>query len=353
MTQYRVIVNKLNKRTQPVIDFTDKSSISGTVGMGDPIEGIEEISTINGKWIRDEKGFFYWGGGVELQGTAVPQNLYLTDYNTLISNIPEYFRNTHGINTKIAVLDTGIYTKHKALSHVEISKLIKESDEIDTDGHGTNCTGLIGAKTCENFSVSGIANKSQIISLKIANDKNSFNGDNFVKGLEWICEKKNIDVVNLSFLVSPKDIESKIKSLIISLPETCVLVAACRDNDYLFKPYISYPASVPEIISIGALSTESFRKNLSQGKQLNPQINYLMSFDSLVTAGIEDQNDEEYVTGSSFCTSILVGLVSLIISYFKANHIPYNRITVKERLNSIAVPLTNESLIEKNKLYIL
>lgn len=64
MAQLKVIVKKLNKRAQPVADFSDKNNIKGTVFNGYLFQGEESVTNTLGKWYVDRDGYFYWGGGV-------------------------------------------------------------------------------------------------------------------------------------------------------------------------------------------------------------------------------------------------------------------------------------------------
>lgn len=64
MIQLKVIVNKLNKRKEPTIDFADKSNIAGVVFLGFTFESENMIENNLGKWYVDRDGYYYWSGGV-------------------------------------------------------------------------------------------------------------------------------------------------------------------------------------------------------------------------------------------------------------------------------------------------
>lgn len=65
MAQVKVIVDKLNKRKGPAVDFADKSNIAGVVFMGFIFETENLIQNTLGKWWVDRDGYYYWSGGVD------------------------------------------------------------------------------------------------------------------------------------------------------------------------------------------------------------------------------------------------------------------------------------------------
>ena len=164
------------------------------------------------------------------------------------------------------------------------------SNGKDSNGHGTNCAGIVAANPSDDMLITGVAPKVNLMVVKISED-GSFIGDNFIKGFTWLVQNQSIDVINLSFEVSSKNTQSKLTNLINKLSDSCVIVSACRDNDKLFKTYLSFPASESKVLSVGALNAESFNKNVQKGNAINPQIDYILGFESRTTCGIEDPND--------------------------------------------------------------
>ncbi len=72
MAQFKVIVNKLNKRTSPITNLNDKSNIVGVVGNGFTFESADEITNNLGTWYVDRDGHYYWGRGVSaIAGAAI------------------------------------------------------------------------------------------------------------------------------------------------------------------------------------------------------------------------------------------------------------------------------------------
>jgi hypothetical protein len=66
MALLKVIVNKLNRRRAPIVDFGEKENISGTVSKGYLFVSVQEITNGLGKWYMDRDGYYYWGGGLTI-----------------------------------------------------------------------------------------------------------------------------------------------------------------------------------------------------------------------------------------------------------------------------------------------
>jgi len=66
MAQLKVIVNRLNKRKEPITNFADKQNIIGIVSMGYIFEGQNALSNSLGQWYIDRDGYYYWGGGLSV-----------------------------------------------------------------------------------------------------------------------------------------------------------------------------------------------------------------------------------------------------------------------------------------------
>lgn len=74
MTQLKVNVNKLNRRRNPITDFSDKSNISGTVARGFLLVSKKEETNNLGTWYMDTDGYYYWGGGLTVISQYDPEN---------------------------------------------------------------------------------------------------------------------------------------------------------------------------------------------------------------------------------------------------------------------------------------
>ncbi len=323
MKHFKVIVPKLNVRTAPVAGFKNKSNIINTISNGFEIDLDEETNVPNpslGKWYKDTKGQYYWGGGVMEMGENVTlKNLaQLSDeinYNSLVKDIPISWRITEGKDIVVAILDTGVATISK--NQLDIVKGYNaltntEDDYEDTFGHGTFVAGLIGANGTNK--ISGFAPKIKLIIVKISDD-GYFSSNNAFKGLKWLDEVCKItpDIINIS-ADFPETSGNKefFKSNFTSFKNKGTIIYASAGDDVdLFNQNIFFPAIAPNVIAIGKLNI-----NNPTGSIINPKIKFIggeYSFTSI--------NNFSPKVGSSYSTAAISGISALALADYKlSNH---------------------------------
>ncbi|MFT4154671.1 glycoside hydrolase family 25 protein [Parafilimonas sp.] len=86
----QVSVNRLNRRSEVPVSFSDKSTVIGVVERGFKFEGEQVAGITNpalGEWYKDATGSFYWGGGLlKLPGRII------SNFKDLPINLPSNFR---------------------------------------------------------------------------------------------------------------------------------------------------------------------------------------------------------------------------------------------------------------------
>lgn len=127
-----VIKDKLNKRTAPVNNTADKSNVTGTVIKGFAFESVSTTTNALGIWYKDRDGYYYWGGGVKQDTTAVtpiPVNSFgLTPDNTCINFIKE----REGLRLHAYQDSAGIWTIGYGTILYENNTPVKKGDTITT-----------------------------------------------------------------------------------------------------------------------------------------------------------------------------------------------------------------------------
>ncbi len=117
-------------------------------------------------------------------------------------------------NIKIAVFDSGVDTQHAELSHCLLTGYDAlnqgtngyPSLDYDEDGHGTCCSGIIGAQYNNSNSITGIAPNCKIVPVRVFMYIN-LNGEITgytthiwaANAMAWAWQDANIDVVNNSY----------------------------------------------------------------------------------------------------------------------------------------------------------
>ena len=158
-----------------------------------------------------------------------------------------------GEGIKIAVIDTGINFGHPDFfNQEETSRFLNGYDFVDNDsvpqdtnGHGTQVAGIIGA----DGQLKGIAPKVEIFSYRVSSDGESVPSDLIIKAINQAVEDE-VDIINISLGVNMT--HNKIDRAVNNAIERGVIVVAAAGNSGPDKSTIGSPASNPNAITVGA-----------------------------------------------------------------------------------------------------
>ncbi|HMJ85788.1 MAG TPA: S8 family serine peptidase, partial [Vicinamibacterales bacterium] len=110
-----------------------------------------------------------------------------------------------GRGVTVAVIDSGIDTRHEALSRrVIATRDFTGGDGSDMFGHGTHVAALIAGRagqTAETSSYRGIASGAYLVNLRVLGADGSGDVSDVVAAMDWAVEHRNqynIGVINLS-----------------------------------------------------------------------------------------------------------------------------------------------------------
>jgi subtilisin family serine protease len=169
-------------------------------------------------------------------------------------------------NIKIAVIDTGTELNHPDL----VNNLLPGHDSsgnnsggapvYSTENHGTACSGIIGAIKDNGIGISGIAPNCKIIPIH-ASQGNSLPHSYVVDAFRWACQNGNADVISNSWGGgSPYTPLTNIIDSVVTYGRNglgCVVVFASGNGN----SSVSYPASLSNVIAVGAVSPCGQRKS--------------------------------------------------------------------------------------------
>ncbi len=177
---------------------------------------------------------------------------------------------TTGTGIKVAVIDEGVDTGHADLK----ANLLQGYDCISgtanpgdgrplapSNAHGTNCTGIIAAVANNNIGIAGIAPDSKIIPINLAEATGDFTSEsNIAAGFDYAWQN-GADVISNSWGGgTPSDIIDDAINRAITLGRggkgSVVLFASGNNN-----AGIGYPASNPNVISVGGVNMCGNRKS--------------------------------------------------------------------------------------------
>lgn len=318
-----------------------------------PEDVVEIVETVIGEeykgnkvWYKLENGIFVWSGGVDIDGLRVPGslNLFTSQQTTEVQqfeplkmswghklyNIPFIWKElgTKGHGVTVAVIDTGIDNMHPDLSsniHPLSKSLISKSTEIfDSDGHGTNMAGIIGA--CGKSKVYGVAPNVKLLIVKATTQTARADIQKFIEGINYVTSIPEVDIVSISysFVSGKNNIErlEQLKMFHLSI-KNCLLsnkivVAAIGDNHISIPDRDTFPAcyEIPE--SINLLSVGAFDQNnrICNFSNYNKHLSFLApGDDQILTTGLIGTS----VMGgkTSIATAFAVGCLALMVSYLK------------------------------------
>ena len=159
----------------------------------------------------------------------------------------------YGEGIKIAVIDTGVDHLHPDLfgfgpgGKIVGGYNFVENDKmpVDTNGHGTEVTGIIAA----DGQLKGIASKASIFAYKVSEDGESVSSDLIVKAVQQAI-KDDVDIINISLGVNRTN--SKIDQIVNKAVENGIVVVTAAGNDGPEFGTIGSPGKNSKVITVGA-----------------------------------------------------------------------------------------------------
>lgn len=154
----------------------------------------------------------------------------------------------------IAVIDTGVDTNHPDLRQ-NLSpgfNFVNMTDGVaDDNGHGTHCSGIIGAIGNNRIGITGVCWRCTILPVKAFDRHGRSTSVNTARAIRYAADQ-GARIINLSFGIYVKDRleEAAIK---YAYAKGCCLVAA-TGNDGVSTP--GYPAAFKEVIAVGATNVD-------------------------------------------------------------------------------------------------
>jgi subtilisin family serine protease len=326
---------------------------------GDPFQN-------NSKWYRGLNDNYYWSGGVTIlpffdhpitnntelsnRGLSNSEIVFknFVDYNHLIKNIPEHVKRSGGKDIKVAVFDTGVFTKHPDLINAFMNPASRAIDFTnspfnfeDKCGHGTHVMGIIGARTDDSIGIKGVAPECELFNVKVLKDDCGSDGKNLRQGLEWAI-KNRVDVINMSLNITFDDymtIQDKIQE---AHDQGIIMIAAAGNNSRLLSDTLFFPSISPNIISVGAIDQLFIQNNPTP--KFNNTLDYIFPEVNIISCSTKENSFYKEDAGSSMSTAFVSGLVALIMSSNKENE-KNSFIEIKNELSELSITYSNNILL--------
>ncbi|WP_163399869.1 S8 family serine peptidase [Flavobacterium fluviatile] len=198
---------------------------------------------------------------------SISNNGYLGGTIDADMDVEEAWAYSNGDGVKVAVLDIGVDLTHPDLQ----ANLLPGFDAVynaagggyvyngQISAHGTACAGIIGAVS-NNIGTVGVAYNSKIIPVRIS-EAGNIDADDAALGINWASTFGEADILSCSWgLSSPSNNLTNAINYAVSNGRNgkgCIVLFATGNGN----GEVSYPASLPNVIAVGATSQCDQRKS--------------------------------------------------------------------------------------------
>lgn len=238
---------------------------------------------------------------------AVPNDEFFQPYQWNLNQIyaSQGWNLSGGEDVTIAVLDTGVDPNHLDLKDKLLPgfNAFDESDDVsDSHGHGTHVAGIAAALTNNVTGIAGVSWKSQILPVKVLNEKGEGSSFEVAKGIYWAVDH-GADVINMS-LGDYYDSEALHDAIRYAYEQDVVLITA-SGNDNVEDPM--YPSRYDEVLTVAAVDdtrNRAFFSNYGQHVDVAAPGEHIPS--------LFPDNNYTVMSGTSMAAPHVAGLAGLI-----------------------------------------
>ena len=170
--------------------------------------------------------------------------------------------------TKVAIIDSGIDGSHPEFENriADAVSFVDSNPRKDSFGHGTFVAGIIAAALNNGTGIAGVAFPSRLLVAKVVRADGTISPEDEARAIRWAVDE-GAQVINLSVAalrdpLNPRnDLFSPLEASAIeyAVRKGAVVVAAVGNGDGApVTPwrYASYPAALPHVIGVGAVTRD-------------------------------------------------------------------------------------------------
>jgi len=233
----------------------------------------------------------------------------------------------------IAVLDTGVQANHRDLAGRVLPGydfVNNDSNAADDNGHGTWVAGIIAANANDGYGMAGITWSDKILPVKIMTREGTGDTADLTSAIVWAANQ-GATVINMSVGGFPAS-QYVQDAVNYAWSKGAVLIGAAGNNGV---QETFYPASFTNVVSVSATQVDDeFAHWSSHGAKVDvsaPGASVQTTNCTVCTyADHHTWGDHTYISGTSFATPNVAGVVALI----RARYPSYSPAQVVSRLIS-------------------
>ncbi|HEY79293.1 MAG TPA: S8 family serine peptidase [Dehalococcoidia bacterium] len=212
--------------------------------------------------VLDDTSLSQFSSPAVWQEQTLPNDPFLKQQWALTKiKAPVLWRVTTGVRGGlVAVLDTGIDQDHEDL----VGNVVAEVNFTDSPtcrdvyGHGTHVAGIIAARCNNEIGIAGVAPESQLMNVKVADDRGECRAIAVASGIMWAVEH-GASVINISLELAEPSVELE-NAINYAWSQGAVVIAAAG-NDGSVLP--AYPARYKNSIAVAAIRQDDTLAPLS------------------------------------------------------------------------------------------
>ncbi|MFK7922185.1 MAG: S8 family serine peptidase [Bacteroidia bacterium] len=284
----------------------------------------------NDRWYQDALGNFLWSGDLEVVdiatqnaanarkrlpkpsvhpgGVKLPQ--FKMDWPIVQLDIDRIWPYSMGEGVRIAILDSGLFEGHIEINSKFIAArkcFISNSQNVtDTEGHGTQCAGLITAQGKRLF---GVAPGANLLIGKVINNQ-LVKEEKLLAGIEWAIEQ-GAHIISISLFITEASVSEDFKTRVSQLiKENGVLIFAAVGNNTARKEINNIPACIEGVVGVGSYGKDG---KLDSFTTRTPNLDFFVPGKDVFSLGLK-KHAYRQVRGTSMATAIASGLSALLLS---------------------------------------
>jgi len=211
-----------------------------------------------------------------------------------------------GAGVRVAVIDSGITSDHEDLDPARVvagwNYIDRNRNVQDVTGHGTRVTGIIAASRDNGLGIAGLTDQVTIVPLKIFRGQNS-NLNFAIQAIRDAVDVFQVDVINMSF--GTRSDSQALRQAVDHAVGQGVIIVAAAGNDG--NTALAYPASLPNVVSVGAVDRTGTMSGFSQR---NEALTVTAPGEGVVTLGHVGRSSYYVVDGTSFSAPFVAAMAA-------------------------------------------